>query len=184
MRWGRFICSIRSGGMPPRLDSCWQDRPTASITSTFPTYLREAGYYCTNHTKTDYNVGNAGSTWDGKDKYGWRKRAKGQPFFCVINFTNTHESKNWPRGGQHASQIKSLKPKEHQDPATLELPPYYADRMKKDDLRDQQVEAGYKLAVAEAGVMLSRGVSGNTRRVVRNLLKYGRADIPGMRRYM
>ena len=58
----------------------------------YPDYLREAGYYCTNPGKTDYNIGgrpdrqcwNSGSTW--------RDRPDGQPFFHVAHFRQSHES--------------------------------------------------------------------------------------------
>ncbi len=64
----------------------------------YPDYLREAGYYCTNHRKTDYNFSGraASDCWDDTEKYGWKKRAPGQPFFTVINLTTTHESSLFP----------------------------------------------------------------------------------------
>jgi uncharacterized sulfatase len=94
----------------------------------FTEYLREAGYYCTNNSKTDYNFGASRSAWDeSSGRAHWGKRKPGQPFFHVRNFTNTHESRNWPRGQGHLNQTKSLKPNERQDPAKLPLPPYYVD---------------------------------------------------------
>ncbi|MEI7851939.1 MAG: sulfatase-like hydrolase/transferase, partial [Kiritimatiellales bacterium] len=61
----------------------------------YPDALRRAGYYCSNHTKTDYNISGRGDTdcWDTDEEYGWNKRAPGQPFFCVINYNESHESK-------------------------------------------------------------------------------------------
>ncbi len=94
----------------------------------FTEYLRDAGYHCTNNSKTDYNFGFSKSAWDESSrKADWRGRKPGQPFFHVRNFTNTHESRNWPRGQGHLNQTKSLKPNERQDPAKLKLPPYYVD---------------------------------------------------------
>lgn len=59
----------------------------------FPQYLREAGYYCTNNSKEDYNLTKPGQVWDeSSNKAHWRKRKAGQPFFSVFNFTTTHES--------------------------------------------------------------------------------------------
>ena len=59
----------------------------------FPAYLREAGYYCTNNSKTDYNLSGLGQVWDeSSNRAHWRKRAEGQPFFAVFNFTQSHES--------------------------------------------------------------------------------------------
>ncbi|VGO16226.1 Arylsulfatase [Pontiella desulfatans] len=61
----------------------------------YPDHLREAGYYVTNHEKTDYNIGGRADNdcWDSGERYGWRGRNAGQPFFCVINFLESHESR-------------------------------------------------------------------------------------------
>jgi uncharacterized sulfatase len=59
----------------------------------FPQYLREAGYYCTNNSKEDYNLNKLGQVWDESSNTAhWRNRKAGQPFFSVFNFTTTHES--------------------------------------------------------------------------------------------
>lgn len=61
----------------------------------YPDYLRAAGYYTANHSKTDYNIGGRTDTecWDSNVTTAWNKRKPGQPFFQVINFTESHESK-------------------------------------------------------------------------------------------
>ncbi len=64
----------------------------------FPTYLREAGYYTSNNSKTDYNNANANtiikSSWDeSSNKAGWWKRKPGQPFFAVFNSYYSHQSR-------------------------------------------------------------------------------------------
>jgi len=59
----------------------------------FPCYLREAGYYCTNNVKEDYNLEHTGKVWDESSaKAHYRNRKQGQPFFAVFNNTITHES--------------------------------------------------------------------------------------------
>lgn len=60
----------------------------------FPAYLREAGYYCTNNAKTDYNAPiDLKDTWDASGKNAhWRNRPAGKPFFAVFNHEVTHES--------------------------------------------------------------------------------------------
>ncbi len=62
----------------------------------YPELLREAGYYCTNNVKTDYNLemDNA-SIWDeSSNKAHWRNRSDiDQPFFSIFNFTTSHESR-------------------------------------------------------------------------------------------
>ena len=94
----------------------------------FPTYLREAGYYCTNNSKQDYQFATPKNTWDeSSGKAHWRNRQEqDQPFFAVFNFTGCHES-----GIGSESKYKTVTAKlsddQRQDPATLELPPYYPD---------------------------------------------------------
>lgn len=61
----------------------------------YPDQLRAGGYYCANHTKTDYNIGGRGDfdCWDSKTATAWKNCKPGQPFFQVVNFNESHESK-------------------------------------------------------------------------------------------
>ncbi len=63
----------------------------------FPQLLRNAGYYCTNNQKTDYNTtSDNASCWDecdDKATYNSKKRKNGQPFFAVFNSGLTHMSR-------------------------------------------------------------------------------------------
>ena len=61
----------------------------------YPDYLRQAGYFTANHTKTDYNIGGRpdGACWDSNKANAWDLRKPGQPFFQVINFNESHESR-------------------------------------------------------------------------------------------
>ena len=55
--------------------------------------LRMNGYYCTNNYKEDYQFNAPATAWDESSPYAhWRNRDKEQPFFSVVNFTETHES--------------------------------------------------------------------------------------------
>ncbi len=55
--------------------------------------LRMKGYYCSNNYKEDYQFKAPVTAWDESSPYAhWRNRAKDQPFFSVMNFTETHES--------------------------------------------------------------------------------------------
>ena len=60
----------------------------------FPQRLREAGYYCTNNSKTHYNsTTDNKSCWDecnNKASYNSPKRRKDQPFFAVFNTVTSH----------------------------------------------------------------------------------------------
>ena len=86
----------------------------------FTEYMRAAGYYCTNNSKTDYQFSKdpvPSSIWDecsGKAHYKNRKD-KSQPFFAIFNHTGTHESQNWD-----ISNVKT-------DPKKVFVPPYFPD---------------------------------------------------------
>ena len=64
-----------------------------SFMRMYPQFLREAGYYCTNNSKEDYNLTKPGKVWDDSSRNGhWKNRAEGQPFFAIFNTTVSHES--------------------------------------------------------------------------------------------
>ena len=57
-----------------------------------PTHLSEIGYYTSNNAKEDYNFIKENKVWDESSKKAtYKNRKKGQPFFHVQNFHNTHE---------------------------------------------------------------------------------------------
>lgn len=59
----------------------------------YPALMREAGYYVTNNSKTDYNYPEVGQVWDESSNTAhWRNRPEGQPFFAIFNISGTHES--------------------------------------------------------------------------------------------
>src|SRR5688500_8025694 len=66
--------------------------PFPSGKKMFPQYLREAGYYCSNNSKEDYNHAKSGEVWDeSSPRAHWRKREPNQSFFAVFNSTKSHE---------------------------------------------------------------------------------------------
>ena len=59
----------------------------------FPAYLKQAGYYTTNHSKEDYNYIKSDSVWDESSGTAhWSNRAPGQPFFHMASYPVSHES--------------------------------------------------------------------------------------------
>lgn len=83
----------------------------------FPAYLRQAGYYCTNHSKEDYNLEKPEGTWNESSTTAhYRKRGTGQPFFAVFNHMITHES-----------QIRRRPHTLIHDPARVRVPAYHPD---------------------------------------------------------
>lgn len=83
----------------------------------YPQLLREAGYYCTNNSKEDYNLIKPAGVWDeSSGKAHYRNRKAGQPFFAIFNDTVTHES-----------QIRKRPHKAVHDPAKVRIPAYHPD---------------------------------------------------------
>lgn len=92
-------------------------------------YLRELGYYCTNDSKTDYNIeGNDKVIWDQCNrKAHYKNRKEDSPFFAIFNLTTSHESSLFPANVEKKRQ-QGIIPKETRlDPAKLSLPPYLPD---------------------------------------------------------
>jgi arylsulfatase A-like enzyme len=82
----------------------------------YPAYLRDAGYFTSNHAKTDYNAAVLPGTWDENSNAAhWRHRKPGQPFFSVFNFNESHES-----------SLHKRKPLTT-DPAKVRVPAYLPD---------------------------------------------------------
>jgi N-sulfoglucosamine sulfohydrolase len=94
----------------------------------FPKYLREAGYYCTNNVKEDYNFTDT-TIWDESSATAhWRNRAEGQPFFSVFNFETTHQSQIFGSDSAFYEKYgRLLEESERCDPATVPVPPYHFD---------------------------------------------------------
>ncbi len=94
----------------------------------FPKLLRQAGYFCTNNAKTDYNCPPAQrkGVWDRSDNkasYNNPERRPGQPFFAVFNSDMTHMGRvrSWHLDGRRDFGREGLAP------ASLALPPHVPD---------------------------------------------------------
>ncbi|MHC4444804.1 MAG: sulfatase-like hydrolase/transferase [Planctomycetota bacterium] len=93
----------------------------------FTEYLRNAGYYCSNNVKQDYNF-DAPNAWnESSNQAHWRKRKNNQPFFSVFNITNTHQSLTIKTEEQIQKITSQLKPHQLHHPDKAKLPPYYPD---------------------------------------------------------
>jgi arylsulfatase A-like enzyme len=64
-----------------------------ALLKTYPEYLRDAGYYCTNNAKTDFNCSaDAAEIFDeSSSKAHYKNRPEGTPFFAIFNFESSHE---------------------------------------------------------------------------------------------
>ena len=111
--------TIITGMFPPALgaEHMRSEVPMPPGKKMFPQFLREAGYYCSNNSKEDYNLTKPGQVWDESSRQAhWKNRAPGQPFFAVFNATASHESQ--------------LRKRPHQavhDPAKVRVPAYHPD---------------------------------------------------------
>ncbi len=93
----------------------------------FPMYLREAGYYCTNNAKQDYQFKTPSGTWDeSSNKAHWKNRPEGAPFFAVFNYTGCHES-GIAGDGKYKRVTEGLEKHDRRAVAEESLPPYYPD---------------------------------------------------------
>jgi len=113
------MCPTSIGSMHMRTSVKGYEAVPPPYVKCFTEYLRAAGYYCSNRSKTDYQFAPPLTAWDrtGRDHNDWDGRAPGQPFFCVVNYTVTHESR-----------IRVPLEKDPViDPAGVALPPYYPD---------------------------------------------------------
>jgi uncharacterized sulfatase len=90
--------------------------------------LRDAGYYCGNNGKTDYNFPVPQQAWDDlSDRASWRNRREGQPFFCVFNLFVTHESQIRASDEVFARLTNRLLPEEHHTSSKVLVPPFQPD---------------------------------------------------------
>ena len=117
----------------------------------YPQLLRNAGYYCTNNSKEDYNLAKPGKVWDESSKNAhWKKRPSGKPFFAVFNSEKSHESK---------LRLRPHKP--IHDPARVRIPAYHPDTPEVrqdwaqyyDTVTEADADAGQRLReLREAGL--------------------------------
>lgn len=127
--------------------------PMAAGHKMYAQILREAGYYCTNNSKEDYNLDRAqvnGSdpVWhESSGKAHYKNRVSGQPFFAIFNDQITHES-----------QIRRRPHTLIHDPAMAPVPPFQPQTSEVrhdwaqhyDNITTMDVGIGKKLAELEA----------------------------------
>lgn len=123
----------------------------------FPQRLREAGYYCTNNQKEDYNVLPNGVVWDeSSGRAHYTNRPAGAPFFAVFNFTESHESqvRRRPHTAVHDPARVPLPPQHPDDPAVRQDWAQYHDQVSAVDRRvGAALEELRRLGLAEDTVV-------------------------------
>lgn len=136
--------------------------PIPEYIKGFPYYLRKAGYYTSNNSKTDYNVANTGNftkeAWnESSDKAGWWNRQPGQPFFAVFNFNDSHQSRTMTQSYDWylKNVFNELPDKDRIGDNEFEMPPFYNDNP---EMRKQfaRVYNSIKLTDNRIGELLNR----------------------------
>ncbi len=146
--------TIISGVYPPSLGGqhMRSEVKMPAFMRMYPQFLRDAGYYCTNNSKEDYNLTKPGKVWDASSRQAhWKNRAAGQPFFAIFNSTISHES-----------QIRKRPHTLKHDMAKAPVPAYHPDTPEVrhdwaqyyDKVTEMDTQAGQWLdEVKEAGLM-------------------------------
>ena len=125
------VCSVARSSLitscyAPRIGTQYHRRsvmaPMPEGVKMFPAYLRDAGYFTTNNSKTDYNATAGEGVWDESSKKAhWKRRAEGQPFFHKVSYGQTHESSLHFGAGSMAND------RTRHEPAGVDLAPYHPD---------------------------------------------------------
>ena len=118
--------------------------PIPDFIKGFPYYLKQAGYYTTNNSKTDYNTSNASqiisNSWhESSNQAGWWNRQPGQPFFAVFNIYDSHQSRTMTDSyDTYVRNVLDVLPDDLEvGENEFEMPPYLADnpQMRKEYAR-------------------------------------------------
>jgi len=122
-----IITGVYSSSLGSQHMRCEGKLPSAI--KTYPEYLRDAGYYCTNNVKTDFNLNiDDKSVWDEcSNTAHWRNRQDpDQPFFAIFNFHSTHESRVNSEE-RHLLAIENVPEELLNKPGDIPVPPYFPD---------------------------------------------------------
>ena len=160
--------TIITGMYPPSLGSQHM-RSRAQLPRGIKFYshhLRDAGYYCTNNSKEDYNLVKPKGSWDESGrKAHWKNAPKGKPFFAIFNHTISHESKirlrekSFPH---HKIEDASIPPYHPNIPETKrDWAQYHANVTKLDGLVDKTLKELDEAGLTEDTIVFYYGDHGS-----------------------
>ena len=129
------VCSVArstlaTGCLGPRIGTQFHRKHTIATLPQglrmFSELLRDAGYYTSNNSKTDYNATPSKEAWDESSRTAsWRKRrSPNQPFFHMESHAQSHES------SLHFSQEVFENEKTATDPESVKLADYFPNTAK------------------------------------------------------
>jgi arylsulfatase A-like enzyme len=123
-------------GLRTAQDGCGNHRSSFKVPSYvkgFASYLKSAGYFTSNNSKTDYNIHNpqpfVQQNWTeqgGKADFTHRLD-KAQPFFSIFNIDESHQSRTMTNSNEwyEKNVLSKLSTEEIIKPIGLEMPPFY-----------------------------------------------------------
>ncbi len=119
MSWGKREYSGKSNHLDINKDTVpFYSAVIPPYVKCFTEYMREAGYYCTNNYKTDYQFAAPVTAWDENNpRAEWKHAPWDMPFFSVYNHNVTHESQIWKRADKPQTVSPEIVP----------LPSYFPD---------------------------------------------------------
>ena len=129
------VCSVArstlaTGCLGPRIGTQFHRKHTIATLPQglrmFSELLRDAGYYTSNNSKTDYNATPSKEAWDESSRTAsWRKRrSPNQPFFHMESHAQSHES------SLHFSQEVFENEETTTDPEPVKLADYFPNTAK------------------------------------------------------
>jgi arylsulfatase A-like enzyme len=108
--------------------------PLPKFIKGFPTFLKEKGWYTSNNVKTDYATSDSRriikESWhESSNDAGWWDREINQPFFCVFNHVDSHQSRTMtnPYPWYQKFVREELDDKMVVGENEFEMPPYLKD---------------------------------------------------------
>ncbi|MFC2110016.1 sulfatase [Bacteroidota bacterium] len=104
--------------------------PLPTVIPAYPKIFKEAGYYCTNNYKRDYNSSyeTDRTLWSkSSSKAHYKNRKEGQPFFSVFNIKTTHESQLAIAKIKEYVERGEIPAEPRINPSDIVLPPYQPD---------------------------------------------------------
>jgi len=127
--------------------------PVPDSIKGFPYFLKKEGYYTSNNAKTDYNVADEKefiqTAWhESSDDAGWWNKDKGQPFFSVFNFAESHQSRTMSMSYDwYVANVWEHLPEECRMADTdFEMPPIYLD---SPEMRKQMARVYNSIALTD-----------------------------------
>jgi arylsulfatase A-like enzyme len=104
-----------------------------SYVNGFASYVKNAGYFTSNNSKTDYNISNEkvfiqqNWTMQGGKADFTKRENKAQPFFAVFNIDESHQSRTMSNSSAwyEKNVLSQLTQEEIIQPDNLTVPPFY-----------------------------------------------------------